>query len=169
MHPCWWGGIRIAIKTDGTQLAVGTAKNATYVYDVTYGDTVSIAEVKKIDARQPVTSLAYTPTGDMLAIGDKGHMIEVHTVGDWTCKIKSKWCFHASYVSCMEWSTDGAFLVSGGVDDCIFIWDIANPMKRKQIRFAHGGGVTGVTWMDDKTVLSCGQDGTLCQWSASRE
>ena len=159
----------IAIKTDGSQLAVGTAANATHVYDVTNGDVVSIAEIKKIDARQPVSSLAYTPTGDMLAIGDKGHMIEVHTVGEWACKIKSKWCFHTSFVSCMEWSIDGAFLVSGGADDCIFVWDINNPMKRKQVRFAHGGGVTGVTWADNNTVLSCGQDGTLCQWNASRD
>ena len=139
------------------------------MYEVTYGDAVSITEVKKIDARKPVTSLAYTPTGDMLAIGDKGHMIEVYSVEDWSCKIKSKWCFHTSFVSCMEWSPDGTFLVSGGADDCIFVWDIANPMKKKQIRFAHGGGVTGVTWADSNTILSCGQDGTLCQWNASRD
>jgi WD40 repeat protein len=160
----------ITMKKDGTQMAVGTTKNATHVYDITVnGSAVTVAESKKIDARNPVTSLAYSPTGDLLAIGDKGHMIEVHDTASWDCKIKSKWCFHTSFISCMEWSADGAHLLSGGSDDCIFVWDLSKPMKKKQIRFAHGGGVFGVTWLDEDTFLSVGQDGAMVKWKFGKD
>lgn len=160
----------MAMKTDGTQIAVGQTKKFTHVYDVSVsGDSVSATEVKKIEARNPVTAVSYSPTGDLLAIGDKGHMIEVHDTASWDCKVKSKWCFHTSFISALEWSADGAHLLSGGADDCLFVWDLAKPMKKKQIRFAHGGTVFGVSWLDADTFISCGQDGSLNKWKFGKD
>jgi hypothetical protein len=55
----------IAMKADGTQVAVGQTKKFTHVYDISVsGDAVSATEVKKIEARNPVTVVSYSPTGD---------------------------------------------------------------------------------------------------------
>jgi WD40 repeat protein len=96
-------------------------------------------------------------------------MIEVHDTSSWDCKIKSKWCFHTSFISALEWSADGAHLLSGGADDCLFVWDLSKPMKKKQIRFSHGGTVFGVSWLDADTFVSCGQDGSLNKWKFGKD
>lgn len=160
----------MCMKADGSQIAVGHSKKMTHIYNITVsGAVVSATEVKKIEARSPVSALSYSPTGDLLAIGDNGHMIEVHDTASWDCKIKSKWCFHTSFISALEWSADGAYLLSGGADDCLFVWDLSKPMKKKQIRFAHGGTVFGVSWLDENTFVSCGQDGSLTKWKFDKD
>jgi hypothetical protein len=39
------------------------------------------------------------------------------------------------------------------------------PAKRNGLQNAHAGGVTGVAWQDDETVISTGSDACVGTWT----
>ena len=100
----------------------------------------------------------------MLAIGDAGRQVELYTRGSWEVKIKGKWVFHTSKISCLSWSPNGAYLVSGSQDESLIVWCCADPMKKLQIPFAHMSGVTGVAWTGEDGLVSTGSDHVIATW-----
>lgn len=43
--------------------------------------------------------------------------------------ISTKWCFHNSTIKALEWSPDGKYLVSGGLDNMLSVWSVDSPVK----------------------------------------
>lgn len=67
-----------------------------------------------------------------------------------------------------EWSGDGRWVVTGGEDATIAIWDGRTGEKRGEIK-GHKGAVTGLALAaDGKSILSTGVDGTLRQWDPEK-
>ncbi|XP_057457910.1 chromatin assembly factor 1 subunit FAS2-like isoform X2 [Lotus japonicus] len=60
----------------------------------------------------------------------------------------------------LEWSPDGAYLISGSVDNCCIIWDI-NKGTNLQTLESHAHYVQGVAWDPlGKYVISLSSDRT---------
>lgn len=59
-------------------------------------------------------------------------------------------------------------LTAGGCDGTLRIWKI---VEESQLVFnvGHAGSIDSVRFINEETFLSCGDDGTLCVWAASKK
>ncbi|KAK0605093.1 hypothetical protein LWI29_022662 [Acer saccharum] len=96
-----------------------------------------------------VNILRFSPSGEQLASGaDGGELLlwKLHsTETGQTWKVLKTLSFHRKDVLDLEWSTDGAFLISGSVDNSCIVWDI-NKGSVIQILDDHFHYVQGVAW-----------------------
>ena len=46
----------------------------------------------------------------------------------------SGWVFHSARINSLAWSPSGKYIVSGGLDQHIFIWSLENRMKRISVK-----------------------------------
>ncbi|XVF14910.1 hypothetical protein REPUB_Repub09cG0101800 [Reevesia pubescens] len=85
--------------------------------------------------------------------------MEIAQFRNWS-KLESFHEFHHKDVPDLQWSTDGAFLVSGSVDNTCIIWDV-NKGSAHQILDGHFHYVQGVAWDPlSKYVASLSSDRT---------
>lgn len=149
-----------------TEVAVGGDDSKTHIYTLANG---TLTESRTVPTRTPVSSVAYSPTGDYLAIGDNGRQVEVYERSTWTAKIQGVWVFHTSKITALSWSPNGNKLASGSLDENIFIWNLSKPQERIQFQFSHMTGVTGLGWLNNATLVSTGNDQTVLTWKVSTE
>jgi WD40 repeat protein len=149
------------------EIAIGGSDNKTHIYSFSSADSKLGSEVRVIETRSPVSAVAYSPDHALLAIGDTGRQVEVYERGTWATRIKGKWVFHTSKVTCLAWSPDGKHLATGSLDENIFIWSLEKPMSKHQFTFSHSGGVTGVDWLAADKLVSVGNDHTIVTWDVA--
>ncbi|KAL0449806.1 UNVERIFIED_CONTAM: Chromatin assembly factor 1 subunit FAS2 [Sesamum latifolium] len=128
-------------------------------YDIKLWATVSNIDQKKAPGvtyhsnlsyhSSAVNAVRFSPSGELLASGaDGGELIlwKSHTTdaGE-VWKVLKSLVFHRKDVLDLQWSTDGAYLISGSVDNSCIIWD-ANKGSVHQILDAHFHYVQGVAW-----------------------
>jgi len=75
-----------------------------------------------------VTALAVDSQEQLLAAGDDQRRI---TIFDFVSgrQIATKWCHHSSTISALAWSPDRSILVSGGLDNHLFVWSTDSAIK----------------------------------------
>jgi WD repeat-containing protein 1 (actin-interacting protein 1) len=151
----------VSISVCEGEIAVGCQDSKTRIFKVTDS---TVSEIAAIETRTAVSCVAYSPLGDVLAIGDAGRQIEVYVRGTWAAEIKGKWVFHTSKVNCLCWSPSGAFLLSGSQDESLIVWSRAVPGKKLQLSYAHMGGVTGVAFLSEDRLVSVGSDHVIATW-----
>jgi WD40 repeat protein len=148
------------------EVAIGGDDNKTHVYSITGNVFTAVAT---LETRSPVSSVAYSAAGDALAVGDAGRQVELWERGSWENRIRGKWVFHTSKITTLSWSPNGAFLASGSVDESIIIWNVAKPSAKKIISFTHTGGVSGLAWGSDDSLVSAGADHCVASWKVATE
>jgi WD40 repeat protein len=76
---------------------------------------------------------------------------------------------HPTAVTCVEITPDGKWLVSGGEDGYLRVWDIEK-QQAGPAWWAHEGAVTATTLgHDGKTLVSAGADLTLSWWDIPKD
>ena len=148
------------------EVAVGGDDCKTRIYSIA-GNVFNL--VATLETRSAIASVAYSPSGDALAVGDAGRQVEIWDRGTWANRIRGKWVFHTSKVNCLSWSPSGDYLASGSVDECIIVWSILKPSAKKILPFTHTGGVTGIAWADDQNLVSTGADHCVVTWPINAE
>lgn len=130
-----------------------------------YGDSaLKPHSVPTLDKnRGTITALAFSSDGAYLAAGDSNGKIIVYTIPDGELKTAS-WVFHTAKIASIAWSPSGQHAVSGSLDTNVYIWRIVKPMKNIAIKGAHANGVTGVSFVDEDTVVSVGADAAFRSW-----
>ena len=118
------------------ELAVGGDDSKTHIYTI---QNDKLVEKHVISTRSPVSAVSYSPNGAHLAVGDNGRQVEVFERSSWAALVQGQWVFHTSKITALSWSHDGTYLASGSLDENIFIWSLANPSKRVQLKFSHKG------------------------------
>lgn len=119
------------------------------------------------DNRGAVISLAFSSDGHYLAGGDTSGRIVLIDVAEKKTLVSSKWTFHSSRVTTLAFSPDNLRLLSGGLDESIYIWSVTNTMTNLGIKNAHRGGVSGVGWQDDENIISAGEDACARTWKVT--
>ena len=153
----------VAVSIDGSFAAVGGGDDfKVHIYSLA-GDALKEINVLDRHTRQ-VTTVAFSPDGKLLASGDQKNEIIVWNIKDWSIE-EQGWCFHTGSVKSLAFSPNNQRLVSGSLDQSIFVWNLADRKNRIRIPNAHRGGVNVVTWLDDNTVASTGQDCTWKTWN----
>jgi WD40 repeat protein len=98
----------------------------------------------------PFTSLAWSPDGELLAVGiGEGNSIvnvsNAQTGKLWTYK-------HGAAIEDLAWSPDGSTLASASLDGTVYLWSRANQELRTIDQ--PSGGVHAITWSPDGTHLA---------------
>jgi len=153
----------ISISPNKTEVAVGS-KSDTHIHVYTLGQGKLTEKYVIEDHRGNVSALAYSPCGRYLAAGDTNR--EVKVFEHQKC-IAEGWVYHTSKIMSVSWSPDSKFVVSGSVDSGVIVWYVHDNNKRIVLKLAHPGGVRGVLFTDNTTVVSVGEDCSMKSWALS--
>ncbi|MEH2353623.1 NB-ARC domain-containing protein [Nostoc sp.] len=102
-----------------------------------------------------IFSVAFSPSGKLLATGDTNGEIRLYEVANSQQILSCKG--HAGWVWSVSFSPDGQVLASGSNDQTIKLWDTNNGQCIKTLE-GHSGGVRSVTFSPDSQVLASGSD-----------
>lgn len=149
----------LAIAASNTMVAVSGDDNKLHIYSTSLDLQNDISDKSSL-----MTALAFSPSGDHLAVGFSSGKIVVYNCEDWAIAI-SRWSSHTGRVTSIAWNSAGTHAVSGGLDTNIFVWSVAKPGSRVNAPNAHKDGVNGVAWIDsDQKVVSVGGDAAVKVW-----
>ncbi|KAJ8397817.1 hypothetical protein AAFF_G00435060, partial [Aldrovandia affinis] len=151
-----------ALHPGGKIAAVGSAEGKVYLYS-TEGSTLK--EEKVVEAKGPVTDMAYSNNGAFLAVSDTKKVITIYTVAD-DYAVKNEFYGHHAKVVCLAWSPDNEHFASGGMDTMVFVWDVNDADKRVKIPDAHRlHHVSGMCWLNEHTLVTTAHDACIKQWT----
>ena len=69
-------------------------------------------------------------------------------------------------INSIDFSPDSTRLLTGGIDCCLFIWDVADPNKFEKAAHVHAPlGISHVKWIDNERFLTSGPDATVRIWT----
>lgn len=155
-----------AIAASSSLVAVGDDANVVHIYTVDGSNKLSPKE-KLTRSTAQITTLAFSPNGSLLAVGNSSGKIVVYDTSSWDVKT-DRWSAHTARVTSIAWNAEGTHAVSGGLDTNVFVWSLQAPGKRVKAPNAHKDGVNGVSWVDGgKKVASTGGDASLKIWDVS--
>ena len=149
-------------------VAIGAADSSLNLYSVPANKAPRrIASVDMVSAA-PLTALAISPDGGLVAAGDSSGKILVYRIQQSTLElVTNRWSSaHTARITCLAWNQEGTHAVSGSLDTNIFAWSLKDPGARVRAGNAHKEGVNGVAWVEEK-VISCGADGAVKVWEVS--
>ncbi len=150
-------------------LAVGLSDGQVFVWSIAReGETLSPALAGALDPQPgPVTALAYSADGSLLAAGSLLGGIQLWEA--WTGLPLGALEGHRrnTAVTGLSWAPDGQMLVSGGRDGQVIVWDTA-AREARQTLSPGGGDVLSVAYAGDgETFVSLSEDGTVTVWETA--
>ncbi|XP_071192625.1 WD repeat-containing protein 1-like [Salvelinus alpinus] len=152
-----------AIHPGGSTAAVGGADGKVRLYSV-QGNTLK-DEGKSMEAKGPVTDMAYSKDGAYLAVTDEKKVVTVFTVAD-DYSVKNDFYGHHAKVVTLAWSPDNEHFASGGMDMMVYVWTVNDADKRLKIPDAHRlHHVSGLAWIDEHTLVTTSHDASIKQWT----
>lgn len=137
------------------------------------GRAPSLHDLTSSDPREPVAVLAgyserllhriaVSRTGEWVAAlsSDEAQTIHLWRIGPKTASKPFKLSGHTGKVSVLDFSPDGRWLVSGGADQTVRVWDLAHaaPLVAPTVLQGHPGGVHAIAFSPDGHWLATGSD-----------
>lgn len=151
-----------AISPDGSEAIVGGQDGKLHIYSIS-GDTLTEDAVLE-KHRGAVTVIRYSPDVSMFASGDANREAVVWDRASQEVKLKNM-LYHTARINCLAWSPDSSSVATGSLDTCVIIYDIDKPASsRTTIKGAHLGGVYGLAFTDEHSVVSSGEDACVRVW-----
>jgi WD40 repeat protein len=111
--------LEILLKPNKSWHAINPRSQGAEVQSLPYGD-------------KEVTSVRFSPNGELLATAGQDRKIRLWTVGSW--KEWKKLEKHERTVTGVAWSSDSQRLASSGRDNLVHIWDCATGNSRRRCR-----------------------------------
>ncbi|TBR57039.1 hypothetical protein B4U84_26805 [Westiellopsis prolifica IICB1] len=110
-----------------------------------------------------VISVAFSPDGKLLALGDTNGEIRLYQVSDWKQVLVFKG--HSNWVTSVAFSPDRETLASGSIDCTLKLWHISTGQCLQDLQ-GHNDEVWSVTFSPDGQMLaSSSDDQTIKLWS----
>ena len=169
-----------SLAASGTTAAIGLSNSSVNLYTVSSSRAPKlVSTIEKASSSSPITALAFTPDGSLLACGDSSGKISVFRIAaSSTLKavadtisgsaspelVTNRWTGHTAKVTSIAWNTDGEIAVSGSLDTNIHVWSLKDPGKRVKVGNAHKEGVNGVAFIGIKKFVSAGADAAVKVW-----
>jgi WD40 repeat protein/transcriptional regulator with XRE-family HTH domain/GTPase SAR1 family protein len=112
-----------------------------------------------------VLSVAFSPDGKLLAMGDTNGEIPLYQVADGKHILTYKG--HTNWVVSLAFSSDGKTLASGSTDYTVKLWDVSTGQCLQTLQ-GHDNDVWSVAFSPDCDMLASGSDDlTVRLWSVS--
>ncbi|KAI9278307.1 WD40-repeat-containing domain protein [Phascolomyces articulosus] len=153
-------------------LCINIQDNKVHVYELE-GD--SLKHIKDIGNHIGyISALAPHPTLNLIAVGDSVGKIFLYDIETGKATVQN-WVFHSGRITGLSWSKCGVFLVSGGIDTNVFVWNREKQFKKLAISNAHVDAVNDVGFLNSSlsdenhiAVVSVGQDAAVHIYDASK-
>lgn len=150
------------ISPDGSEAIIGGQDGKLHIYSV-IGDTLKEEAVLE-KHRGAITVIRYSPDVSMFASGDANREAVVWDRASREVRVKNM-LYHTARINCLAWSPDNSMVATGSLDTCVIIYEIDKPASsRVTIKGAHLGGVYGLAFTDDTSVVSSGEDACVRVW-----
>ncbi|KAK1798662.1 hypothetical protein P4O66_006948, partial [Electrophorus voltai] len=120
----------VSVHAGGVTVAVGGADGKVRLYSI-QGNTLK-DDGKVLEAKGPVTDMAFSKDGAFLAVSDEKKVVTIFTVADGYA-VKNDFYGHHAKIVCLAWSPDNSHFASGGMDMLVFVWNVNDPEKRIKI------------------------------------
>lgn len=151
-----------AVAAHGSTAAIGAEDSSIRIGSVTSSAFTSKTEFKA--SRNPISALAFSPDGSLLAAGDSRGRVLVFKTADGSL-VTDRWTAHTARITSIAWDDQGRHVVSSGLDTNIFVWSLAHPGDWIQVSNAHKEGVNGVAWIaGGSKIASAGADAAVKIW-----
>ncbi|WOH03378.1 hypothetical protein DCAR_0622775 [Daucus carota subsp. sativus] len=155
------------ISPDGSEAVVGGEDGKLHIYSISGNSFKEEAVLEK--HRGAITVVRYSPDVSMIASGDVNREAVVWDRASREVKLKNM-LYHAARVNCLSWSHDSTMVATGSLDTCVIIYEIGKPASsRITIKGAHLGGVYGLAFTEENSVISSGEDGCVRIWTLAQE
>ncbi|KAF5927016.1 hypothetical protein HPG69_001649 [Diceros bicornis minor] len=149
----------VAVHPSGDMVAVGGADGNVRLYSIL--GTMLKDEDKLLEAKGPVTDVAYSHDGAFLAVCDASKVVTVFSVADGYSENNLFYGHHAKIV-CLAWSPDNEHFASGGMDMMVYVWTLSDPETRIKIQDAHRlHHVSSLAWLDEHTLVTTSHDASV--------
>ncbi|OBS82244.1 hypothetical protein A6R68_23764 [Neotoma lepida] len=153
----------VAVHPGGDTVAVGGSDGNVRVYSI-LGTTLK-DEGKLLEAKGPVTDVAYSHDGAFLAVCDASKVVTVFSVADGYSENNVFYGHHAKIV-CLAWSPDNEHFASGGMDMMVYVWTLSDPETKVKIQDAHRlHHVSSLAWLDEHTLVTTSHDASVKEWT----
>ncbi|XP_014514964.1 actin-interacting protein 1-2 [Vigna radiata var. radiata] len=151
-----------AVSPDGSEAIIGEQDGKLHIYSIS-GDTL-VEEAVLEKHRGAISVIRYSPDVSMFASGDVNREAIVWDRASHEVKLKNM-LYHTARINCLAWSPDSRRIATGSLDMCVIIYEIDQPASsRITIKGAHLGGVYGLTFTDEYSLVSSGEDAFIRVW-----
>ncbi|XP_076007120.1 echinoderm microtubule-associated protein-like 3 isoform X2 [Genypterus blacodes] len=118
---------------NGSVVSVGLSTGRWLVLDLLTREVVS----ESTDGNEQLSVMRYSPDGSFLAVGSHDNFIYIYSVTDSGRRYArfGKCNGHSSFITHLDWSKDGKYIMSNSGDYEILYWDIAAGCKLLRNRF----------------------------------
>jgi WD40 repeat protein len=159
--------LAVALSPDDSELAVAGDDRKIHVLNLAANGTLS--EKPAPDVQCLSDFVTYSPDGHFLSVAERGRKIYIldrqkafATVNEFL------WEFHNAAVRSIAWKPSGTAVATCSLDQRIILWTdtVAFASEKKQVlELAHAGGVSASAFLDDSTLVTCGNDVCLKTWA----
>ncbi|QCD85425.1 transcriptional coactivator HFI1/ADA1 [Vigna unguiculata] len=151
-----------AVSPDGSEAIIGGQDGKLHIYSIS-GDTL-VEEAVLEKHRGAISVIRYSPDVSMFASGDLNREAIVWDRASHEVKLKNM-LYHTARINCLAWSPDSRRIATGSLDMCVIIYEVDQPASsRITIKGAHLGGVYGLTFTDEYSLASSGEDAFIRVW-----
>lgn len=150
------------VSSDGSEAIIGGQDGKLHIYSIS-GDTL-VEEAVLEKHRGAISVIRYSPDFSMFASGDVNREAVVWDRASRDVKLKNM-LYHTARINCLAWSPDSSRIATGSLDMCVNIYEIDQPVaNRNTIKGAHLGGVYGLVFTDEYSLVSSGEDAFIRVW-----
>lgn len=151
-----------AIAPDGTEAIIGSQDGKLRMYCIK-GDTLTEEAILE-KHRGAITVICYSPDASMFASADANREAVVWDRISREVKVKNM-LYHTARINCVAWSPDNRMVATGSLDTCVIVYEVDKAAStRTTIKCAHLGGVYGLVFSDENSVVSAGEDACVRVW-----
>ncbi|KAM9426190.1 echinoderm microtubule-associated protein-like 3 isoform 2-T2 [Pholidichthys leucotaenia] len=120
-------GLCAGFCPNGSVVSVGLSTGRWVVLDLLTREVVS----ESTDGNEQLSVMRYSPDGSFLAVGSHDNFIYIYTVTESGRRYSrfGKCNGHSSFITHLDWSKDGKYIMSNSGDYEILYWDIAAGCK----------------------------------------
>ncbi|PKA54126.1 Notchless protein like [Apostasia shenzhenica] len=156
-----------AVSPDGTEAIVGGQDGKLHLYSIE-GDILKEEAILE-KHRGAITVIQYSPDSSMIASGDANREAVVWNRATQEVKLKNM-IYHNARINCLAWSPDSRLVATGSLDTCVIVYEVDKPASsRITIKGAHLGGLHGLAFSDETSVVSTGEDACVRVWRLVRQ
>ncbi|KAK1320752.1 hypothetical protein QJS10_CPA03g00498 [Acorus calamus] len=150
------------VSPDGSEAIVGGQDGKLHIYSIA-GDTLTEDTVLE-KHRGAISVIRYSPDASMFASGDVNREAVVWDRVTREVKLKNM-LYHTARINCLAWSPDSGKVATGSLDTCVIVYEVDKPASsRITIKGAHLGGVYGLAFSDESSIVSSGEDACVRVW-----